>query len=228
LSSARASARSLAKASSLALLAALVVLPASGHAFTRPGREAATCPAGDPVVTIGDDFRFTPAVVTVAPGTTVCWQNNAATIAHTATSDDNGTSFDSGAIQTGHIYEHMFASAGDFPYHCVYHGAAGGIGMAGTIHVGAPPPPPPPPPPAPPPPPPPPPPFIPPPCVVPKVVHERLAAARRNIRNHHCAVGKVTRRHSRARWRGKVVSQTPHWYKRFAPGREVNLVVGKR
>src|SRR3954462_1031293 len=101
---------------SLALLAVLVVLPASGHASTRAGGAAArptggaVCPAGDTVVTIADS-SFTPNFLQIDPGTTVCWTYPSGFTIHTATSDD-GTSFNSGNIGVGAIYEHTFPDAG--------------------------------------------------------------------------------------------------------------------
>src|SRR3954452_2387907 len=78
---------------SLALLAVLVVLPASSHASTRP---AGGCGANDIHVTIAD-FSFTPSEVTINPGDTVCWTNTGVT--HTVTSDvGSGESFDSGNL----------------------------------------------------------------------------------------------------------------------------------
>ena len=123
----------MAKGFSLALLATLAILPALGHASTRPGG-GTSCPATDIVVTI-TDFSFTPSVINIGAGTTVCWTYPTGISVHTATSDD-GTSFASGALSPGQIYEHTFTTDGTFPYHCIYHGAAGGTGMAGTIQVG--------------------------------------------------------------------------------------------
>jgi peptide/nickel transport system substrate-binding protein len=101
----------------------------------------------------------------------------------------------------------------------------------GTIQPPPAPPPPPPPPPPPIPPPPPPEPAPPPPppavrCVVPRVVGQRLAAARRKIRRAHCSVGRVRSvRSSRAR--GRVISQRPRPRTRLARGGRVNLVVSR-
>src|ERR1043165_1451572 len=111
------------KGPSLALLAMLAVIPASARAFTRPAGTAR--PVGDTVVPISG-FTFSPTGLTVAPGTTVCWTNPDGGILHTVTADD-GTSFDSGGILAGQIYEHTFAVTGDYPYHCIYHGGAGGV-----------------------------------------------------------------------------------------------------
>src|SRR5205823_5698253 len=116
----------------LALLALLVVLPASGHAASaRPG---VVCQAGDTMITIAD-FSFTPSEVTVPVGTTVCWTNNGPST-HTATSDDLST-FNSGPLATGESFEFTFTVDNvAYGYHCTFHPQ-----MMGTITVGTPPPP---------------------------------------------------------------------------------------
>jgi plastocyanin len=77
-------------------------------------------------------FSFSPKTLTIEPGDTVTWTNNGG-IPHTVTAD-NG-SFDSGSLAPGQTFTHTFAAAATVPYHCSFHGAAGGLGMAGTIVV---------------------------------------------------------------------------------------------
>src|SRR5262245_12761325 len=67
-----------------------------------------TCPAGATVVTISD-FAFTPQNVNVAPGTTVCWQNNGPS-AHTVTSDTG--LFGSEMLNPGQIFTYTFTTNG--------------------------------------------------------------------------------------------------------------------
>lgn len=69
--------------------------------------------------------------------------------------------------------------------------------------------------------------LVPPSCVVPKVVGKSLANARAAITRAHCRVGSITRRHSSARKRGKVVGQSPAAGRRLRNGAKVNLTVGK-
>jgi hypothetical protein len=69
--------------------------------------------------------------------------------------------------------------------------------------------------------------LLPPSCVVPKVVGKSLANARAAITRAHCKVGSITRRHSSARKRGKVVGQSPAAGRRLRNGAKVNLTVGK-
>jgi plastocyanin len=78
------------------------------------------------------DFSFSPRSLTVQAGDTVVWTNNGS-VDHTVTADDG--SFDSGSIAPGESFSHTFPSTRVVPYHCKFHGAAGGIGMAGTITV---------------------------------------------------------------------------------------------
>jgi len=78
------------------------------------------------------DNSFSPQTITIAPGETVTWTNNG-TMQHTVTADDG--SYDSGSLNPGASFSHTFTSAGTFPYHCTFHGAAGGVGMSGTIIV---------------------------------------------------------------------------------------------
>jgi beta-lactam-binding protein with PASTA domain len=64
-------------------------------------------------------------------------------------------------------------------------------------------------------------------CVVPKVVGLRLKKARGRIVRAHCRVGKVTKKFSTRRKKGRVLSQKPKPGKRLAAGARVKLVVGK-
>src|SRR5437016_6105830 len=120
----------------LALLALLVVLPASGHASS--ARPSTGCDPNDTMITIAD-FSFTPNDVTVAPGTTVCWTNTG-DFAHTVNSDPPDATLDSGQLANGAFFEFTFTTEGDYLYHCNNH-----TFMTGTVHVATPPPPPPPP-----------------------------------------------------------------------------------
>jgi serine protease AprX len=64
-------------------------------------------------------------------------------------------------------------------------------------------------------------------CVVPRVVGQRLAAAKKRIRRARCAVGRVRRVKSSAKKRGRVVAQSPRAGRRYAVGHKVSLKVGK-
>jgi LPXTG-motif cell wall-anchored protein len=84
------------------------------------------------------DYNFVPKSLTIAVGDTVVWTNNGMA-QHTVTSD--GGAFNSGTLNPGATYSHTFGAAGSFPYHCTFHGGAGGVGMSGTIFVQSGPPP---------------------------------------------------------------------------------------
>ena len=45
--------------------------------------------------------------------------------------------FDSGVVAPGGSFSHVFMTAKTVPYHCSFHGGAGGVGMSGTITVQA-------------------------------------------------------------------------------------------
>jgi beta-lactam-binding protein with PASTA domain len=63
---------------------------------------------------------------------------------------------------------------------------------------------------------------------VPKVIHLKLKKAKARIRRRHCRVGKITRRHSSLRLKGRVIKQRPKASRRKRPnGFKVRLVVGK-
>jgi predicted lipoprotein with Yx(FWY)xxD motif/plastocyanin len=73
------------------------------------------------------DFGFQPASLTVKAGTTVTWTNTGA-VAHTVTASDG--SFDSGHVAPGATFQHTFATAGTFTFHCAIHAS-----MTGTVVV---------------------------------------------------------------------------------------------
>src|SRR5215203_2647500 len=77
------------------------------------------------------DFFFSPADVTVEPGTTVTWVNEG-TVPHTVTSDDG--QFDSGVLMPGDSYTVMFKGRGTITYYCAIHPS-----MRGSVTVGTPP-----------------------------------------------------------------------------------------
>jgi LPXTG-motif cell wall-anchored protein len=87
------------------------------------------------------DNAFGPKVVTIRVGESVTWTDSGNN-PHSVTSDTGA--FDSSpncptqipsCLQKGESYTHAFSSVGTYPYHCKIHGAAGGIGMSGTIVV---------------------------------------------------------------------------------------------
>ena len=73
------------------------------------------------------DFAFAPATITVAVGDKVTFKNSDS-VAHTVTADDK--SFDSGNLDQGAGWSHVFAKAGTYKYTCAYHSY-----MHGTVVV---------------------------------------------------------------------------------------------
>jgi plastocyanin len=75
------------------------------------------------------DFKFVPATVTVAPGTTITFINDDQE-PHTVTATNH--SFDSEGLDTNQKWAHAFAKAGSFAYFCEMHPY-----MHGTVIVKA-------------------------------------------------------------------------------------------
>ncbi len=84
--------------------------------------------AADTEVTI-DNFSFTPATLSIAPGTTVIWTNRD-DIPHTITDARDPRATRSPPLDTGERYSRTFATAGTFGYFCSLHPH-----MTGTVVV---------------------------------------------------------------------------------------------
>src|SRR5439155_15724566 len=79
----------------------------------------------------GGTTTFSPASVTIKPGSTVTWTLSAGS--HTVTCE----SFNSGTMSTdGQTFTHTFNTAGSFGYYCSFHGTPT-TGMRGTVVVDA-------------------------------------------------------------------------------------------
>ena len=66
-----------------------------------------------------DNFSFSPAVLTVAPGTTVKWTNRD-DIPHTVVSNDK-SAFKSKALDTDDTFTFTFTKLGTYEYFCSLH-----------------------------------------------------------------------------------------------------------
>lgn len=64
-------------------------------------------------------------------------------------------------------------------------------------------------------------------CVVPKLAGSTLASAKRQVRNAHCALGKVTFAHSKKVKKGRVISQSLKPKKVLKENTKVSFVVSK-
>ena len=113
-------------------------------AATATSAPAAAAVAASTTVNMTDDFKFDPAAITIAKGATVTWKGPG-TQPHTVTFDPakamnkshivlpSGVApFDSGILNPGQSYSHIFTVAGDYSYICIPHEA---MGMIGTIKV---------------------------------------------------------------------------------------------
>ncbi|MFW5946847.1 MAG: plastocyanin/azurin family copper-binding protein [Gemmatimonadota bacterium] len=84
-------------------------------------------------VHLTSNFTFSPANLTIEPGTTVEWVNDA-NIFHTITPDDHSEWERQEMDTTGETFRHTFETEGEFPYYCEPHLSQG---MTGTITVEA-------------------------------------------------------------------------------------------
>jgi len=89
--------------------------------------KAAAPPEANVVEVDMKDMVFSPAKLTIRPGTTVRWTNHDA-VDHTATSGD--ATWDSGTITPGQTFTHRFDTPGRYPYECTFH-----VDMTGEILV---------------------------------------------------------------------------------------------
>jgi plastocyanin len=96
---------------------------------------AGTAPTTATISVVND--AFSPSTITVAVGTTVTWSWGSGAIGHNVAPDAvGGEPPRSGNLESApNSYQHTFNTAGTFLYHCEAHGAAGGIGMSGTVIV---------------------------------------------------------------------------------------------
>lgn len=88
---------------------------------------------GDDVVEVRltSDLTFSPAEVTIEPGMTVRWVNDA-DIFHTVTPDGHSEWTNQEMSTAGETFEHTFSNEGSYPYYCEPHLSQG---MTGTITV---------------------------------------------------------------------------------------------
>lgn len=85
-------------------------------------------------VTVTDN-RYSPSSVTAAPGDQIVFTYNGASSHPTASDNNAWPTFPlNSSAHTGTV---TLNTPGTYPYHCQFHGGAGGIGMAGTITIQA-------------------------------------------------------------------------------------------
>lgn len=117
----RVDARLTARASAQRVTAAMMAMALGLLAFAAsPARaEEAKAAADAKLVEVHiDNFAFTPAEVTIAPGTTVKWTNRD-DIPHTVT--EKGIAWKSQTMDTDESFTHTFDTAGEATYFCSLH-----------------------------------------------------------------------------------------------------------
>ena len=108
------------------VLGVLVILASGVVLVTSSGGEAAAEPTAAAVAVDAvaiKDFKFAPAAVTVAVGTTITWTNSD-NAPHTATSGSSPTPdglFDTDIITKGQSKKVKLMKAGTFQYYCALH-----------------------------------------------------------------------------------------------------------
>jgi plastocyanin len=107
------------------VLAVLLATVAMGAKKSTDKSDKAADEKGDQVSI--KDMKFSPATLTVKPGTTVTWTNKD-DHDHTVVASDE--SFKSGNLGHGETFEHKFDKKGKFKYACSYHPR-----MKGTVVV---------------------------------------------------------------------------------------------
>jgi plastocyanin len=114
-------------------LLVLLLVGATVGAWLSVGAGTAAAPQKAAPVTVAIQvLSFVPQDITVPVGTRVAWVNDGGR--HQIVADDD--SFKSQqltAAQQKFVYQ--FRRPGLFPYHCYFHGGAGGKGMSGVVTV---------------------------------------------------------------------------------------------
>jgi plastocyanin len=91
------------------------------------GRNSSAAPAAQQVTI--NNYAFSPAKITIAPGTTVVWVNRDSD-AHTVTDSAGPEHFQSPGLENGDRFSFTFKKAGSYQYVCSVHPF-----MHGTIIV---------------------------------------------------------------------------------------------
>src|SRR5690349_626613 len=103
---------------------AFVLILAACPAGASPSPVGSSAPGASPGGAGGSsaveikNTAYNPATITAKVGDKVTWTNNDS-VTHTVTLDDN--SADSGDLAAGSTFDHTFATAGTFAYHCKIH-----------------------------------------------------------------------------------------------------------
>ncbi|HEX3465779.1 MAG TPA: cupredoxin family copper-binding protein [Candidatus Elarobacter sp.] len=115
----------------LVLSLGLVLALGGGAALAQTGSPApSAAPSPAPAVVHIKNFAYVPDTVTIRPGQSVRFIEDDET-PHTVTASDNA--FDSGNLDKGKSWTHVFAKEGTYAYYCAYH-----TYMKGNVVVKAP------------------------------------------------------------------------------------------
>lgn len=87
-------------------------------AANAPAVSAAETPPANTAPIAIRDFAYDPPTLTISAGRAVTWTNKDP-VAHTATADDK--SWDSGNLNQGQSWTHIFDKPGTYEYFCIYH-----------------------------------------------------------------------------------------------------------
>ncbi len=123
--------RILQAASAVLLILACIIAGCTSTSAPAPSATATPAPAASapPAISI-KNMAFSPATLTVKPGTTVTWTNDDIT-SHTVVSDENSpVAYTSPLLASGASFPFTFTQAGTYSYHCGIHPS-----MKGTILV---------------------------------------------------------------------------------------------
>jgi len=102
--------------------------------FASISMASVTSTAAETITVKMKSLSYDPKQIEAHVGDTVAWTNNAFS-KHTATSDDDGKTFDTGEIKPDETSKPVrLERQGEFEYHCKIHGKS----MSGTIVVKAP------------------------------------------------------------------------------------------
>jgi amicyanin len=99
------------------LIPALMLAVGLGFSVQAQEKAAANAPAATPSVHI-DNFSFTPAEITISPGTTLTWTNGD-DIPHTVVASNKA--FRSKVMDTDQQFSFTFTAAGTYEYFCSLH-----------------------------------------------------------------------------------------------------------
>jgi len=79
---------------------------------------------------------FTPSQLSVGIGEFVVWKWGPTAVSHNVVPDGLIPTPSGNPTSGPHTYVYQFSVAGNFPYYCIVHGGAGGVGMSGLVSVG--------------------------------------------------------------------------------------------